>query len=471
MIVIFVHGWSVTHSNTYGGLPRWLESQSSTGRIDIQVGNIYLGRYISFEDTITIDDISRAFDQAVRDELATKFKAGQRFACITHSTGGPVIRNWMDLYYKGKLDKCPLSHLVMLAPANHGSALAQLAKSRLSRIKSFFEGVEPGQRVLDWLELGSEAGWQLNERWLDYDCPADGIYPFVLMGQRIDRSFYDALNSYTGEAGSDGVVRVAAANLNYGLLRLRQNGDQLVVEKTRRSTRMAVGVLPGRSHSGEEMGIIRSIKVANGATHPTAQWVLRCLQVTSRTAYNKLADDLNNLTEETQKAEREERVRTLIGTRKYITNRYSMVVFRLVDDRGNPLVDYDLLITAGPDYDEDELPEGFFMDRQRNQRNPGKLTYFLDYDVMEQGLSKPRMQGKLGFRVKARPEESPKALAYYKVLDFRSAVATIDKILRPNETVMVEIVLQRRVNKAVSRITNDLNPAAFDATPSNGWVD
>jgi hypothetical protein len=468
MIVIFVHGWSVTHTNTYGGLPRWLESQGNTGELDIQVGNIYLGRYISFEDTVTVDDISRAFDQAVRDELTTKFKAGQRFACITHSTGGPVIRKWMDLYYKDKLDKCPLSHLVMLAPANHGSALAQLGKSRLARIKTFFDGVEPGQRVLDWLELGSEAGWQLNESWLDYDCPGEGVYPFVLTGQRIDRSLYDALNSYTGEAGSDGVVRVAAANMNYGLLRLRQNGDQLVVEKARR---MAFGVLPGRSHSGEEMGIIRSVKVADGDTHPTPQWVLRCLQVASRTAYNKLVADLDALTEETQKAEHEEKVRVLIGTRKYITNRYSMVVFRLVDDRGNQLADYDLFITAGPNYDEDELPEGFFKDRQRNQRNPGKLTYFLDYDVMEEGLNKPKMQGKLGFRVKARPEESDRALAYYKVLDFRSALATIDKLLRPNETIMIEIVLQRRVNKSVSRITNDLNPAQFDAKPIDGWVD
>ena len=471
MIVIFVHGWSVTHTNTYGGLPRWLENQAGTGGLDIQVGNIYLGRYISFEDTVTIDDISRAFNQAVQDELAAKFQSGQRFACITHSTGGPVVRNWMNLYYKDKLDKCPLSHLIMLAPANHGSALAQLAKSRLSRIKSFFEGVEPGQRILDWLELGSEAGWQLNESWLDYDCPAEGVYPFVLAGQSIDRSLYDALNSYTGEAGSDGVVRVAAANMNYGLLRLQQNGDQLVVDKLRRTTRMAFGILPGRSHSGEEMGIIRSIKVANGDTHPTAQWVLRCLQVNSRTAYNKLAGELDALTEKTQADEHEEKVRAFIGTRKYITNRYAMAVFRLIDDRGNQLTDYDLLITAGPNYDEDELPEGFFKDRQRNQRNPGKLTYFLDYDVMEEGINKPKMQGKLGFRVKARPEESDRALAYYKVLDFQSAVATIDKILRPNETVMIEIVLQRRVNKAVSRITNDLTPSPFDATPVSGWVD
>ena len=44
----------------------------------------------------------------------------------------------------------------MLAPVNHGSALAQLGKSRLSRIKVWVQGVELGQRILDWLELGGE---------------------------------------------------------------------------------------------------------------------------------------------------------------------------------------------------------------------------------------------------------------------------------------------------------------------------
>lgn len=255
MIVIFVHGWSVTNTNTYGALPQWLESQSNDGVLDIQVGNIYLGRYISFADTITIDDIARAFDQAVRDEIADQLRDGERFACITHSTGGPVVRKWMDLYFKSDLAKCPLSHLVMLAPSNHGSALAQLGKSRLSRIKSFFEGMEPGQHVLDWLELGSDMSWQLNESWLDYDCPANGIYPFVLTGQKIDRQLYDALNSYTGEAGSDGVVRVAAANMNYSLLKLHQagtNGENLVVSKMTRSKPMALGVLPECSHSGKK---------------------------------------------------------------------------------------------------------------------------------------------------------------------------------------------------------------------------
>lgn len=474
MIVLFVHGWSVTHTNTYGELPQWLEHQSKAGVLHIQVGNIYLGQYISFDDTVTIDDIARAFDHAVRDQLADKLRDGKRFACITHSTGGLIVRKWMDLYFKNNLAACPLSHLIMLAPANHGSALAQLGKSRLARIKDFFEGIEPGQHVLDWLELGSDMSWQLNESWLGYDGLAHNIYSFVLTGQAIDRQFYDAVNSYTGEAGSDGIVRVAATNMNYSLLQLRQegtNGENLVVAKMTRTQPMAFGILPGCSHSGKKMGIIRSVTMANAAAHPTAIWVMRCLQVVNRDSYNRLAKELEHMTQETQENERIERVNTLIYKREYITNRYSMIIFRLIDDRGNHIDDYDLYLTAGPHYSENALPVGFFADRQQNQRDRGKLTYFLDYDVMEAGINTPQMQGNLGFRIQAHPEASNQALAYYKVLDFHSSLADMNKILHPNETMMVEIMLQRRVDRAVSRISNNLNPVKISAKPTSQKVD
>ncbi|BCA94744.1 phospholipase [Legionella antarctica] len=474
MIVIFVHGWSVTHTNTYGELPQWLENQSKDGKLNIQVGNIYLGHYISFDDTVTVDDIARAFDNAVRDEIADKLRHGERFACITHSTGGPVVRKWMDLYFKNNLKKCPLSHLIMLSPANHGSALAQLGKSRLGRIKSFFEGIEPGQHVLDWLELGSDMSWQLNESWLHYDCTANGIYSFVLTGQKIDRQLYDVLNSYTGEAGSDGVVRVTSANMNYSLLKLHQegnNGENLVVANMTRTQPMAFGVLPGCSHSGKKMGIIRSVTMANAATHPTAIWVLRCLQVQNRDSYTTLAKELDKLTQDTQLNEHKECVKKLVSRREFITNRHSMIIFRLIDDRGNHLDDYDLYLTAGPEYSEDALPTGFFSDRQRNHHIRGKLTYFLDYDIMEDGINTPKMQGNLGFRIKAQPEASDLALAYYRVLDFHSSLADINKILHPNETVMVEIMLQRRVDRTVSRITNILKPAKIGRKPTGLKVD
>jgi hypothetical protein len=54
-----------------------------------------------------------------------------------------------------------MSHLIMLAPANYGSALAQLGKGRLSRLKFWFGGLEPGQGVLTGLNSSSEA-WDFN---------------------------------------------------------------------------------------------------------------------------------------------------------------------------------------------------------------------------------------------------------------------------------------------------------------------
>jgi hypothetical protein len=89
-----------------------------------------------------------------------------RFSFITRSTGGPVVHEWFDRFYARKHKTCPMSHLVMLAPANFGSALAQLGKGRLGRIESWFGGAEPGQGVLDWLELGSAPAFELNRTWI-----------------------------------------------------------------------------------------------------------------------------------------------------------------------------------------------------------------------------------------------------------------------------------------------------------------
>jgi len=464
MHIVFVHGWSVTHTNTYGDLPQWLAQQSP--KFSIQ--NVFLGKYISFVDTVTVDDIARAFQQALRDALGKKLDDG--FACITHSTGGPVVRHWMKLYYESDLTQCPMKHLIMLAPANHGSALAQLGKGVLSRLKGLTEGVEPGTRVLDWLELGSDASWKLNEAWLNYDCVKCGIYSFVLTGQSIDRALYDHLNSYTGEPGSDGVVRAAAANMNYRLLRLQQDCSEIMLSSTQSSVRTAFGVLPGLAHSGDDMGIIRSIKLDNAAKHPAARWVLRCLQVASVADYKAACDELDKLTAQTQRDERIEEEKKFFGTKKYYTGRYSMLVFRFVDDRGDALNDYDLYITGGPNYSPDDLPEGFFIDRQRNKRNAGKLTYYLDYDVLRRGLKRQGLEGRIGFRVVARPESGSDALAFYRPLEFESEENAISEILRPNETLMIEIKLQRCVDATVFRVEGKLTPSKIDRKPSGKVV-
>ena len=159
---------------------------------------------MSFADEVTLDDIDGCSRRSL--EVLPRLGKGERFACITHSTGGPVVRIWIDLYYRGKLDKCPLGHLVMLAPTNHGSALAQLGKGRVARLKFFTDGVEPGAGVLDWLELGSDQSWALNREWLAYECVAGGLYPFASRDRKSTAPLRQPEFLY-GRGRLDGVVR------------------------------------------------------------------------------------------------------------------------------------------------------------------------------------------------------------------------------------------------------------------------
>ena len=203
-LVIFVHGWSVTSTATYGYFPERLVAEAKKSGRPLQVRHVFLARYVSFRDEVTVDDIVRGFEHAIRSELGDAIKDGRRVACITHSTGGPVVRTWWQRFYQDPSSPpvCPISHLIMLAPANFGSALAQLGKERLGRIKAWFDGVEPGQGVLNWLELGSPECWELNRAWVkakkDF-AATNGVFPFVLAGERIDHKLYHHVNSYTGE--------------------------------------------------------------------------------------------------------------------------------------------------------------------------------------------------------------------------------------------------------------------------------
>lgn len=458
MLIVFIHGWSVTNTDTYGGLPQALLANSPP-TLKLQATHLFLSKYVSFSDEVAIDDIARAMQHALKTEVFPKLAAGERFACITHSTGAPVVRTWISLYYGEKLADCPISHLIMLAPANHGSVLAQLGKSRLARLKFFTEGVEPGVGVLNWLELGSDQSWELNRQWLGYDCAESGIYLFVLTGQKIDRAFYDSLNSYTDEAGSDGVIRVTSANMNYGLIRLLQTNGGLELKKDERFAKTPLAVVPGRSHSGEDMGIIRSVRPDDDGSHPTLMSILRCLNVKQIAEYNQVIKEFEAMTAKTQQDEKIERARKLfLIERRFETHRYCMLVIRLIDDRGNNLTDYDVLFTAGPQYNENHLPEGFFVDRQRNLLNHGKLTYYVDYDVMRKGLNKPELEGKFGIKIVARPRTG---FAYYAVAEHRGTFAELKRYFEPNQTLMIEVVMRRHVVDGVFSLTQNFVPEDF----------
>ncbi|MBU1050146.1 phospholipase [Candidatus Bipolaricaulota bacterium] len=494
--VIFVHGWSVTNTECYGELPRRLQHEAAGAGITLKVKEIFLSEYISFHDEVRLSDISRAFRTAVADTLPEVLKGGQRFVCITHSTGGPVIRDWWHRYYDSipRSGICPMSHLIMLAPANHGSALAQLGKGRLGRLKSWLlDGVEPGQGVLDWLELGSAESWNLNASWnraTGNRIGAKGIFPFVLTGQTIDRKFYDVLNPYTGEMGSDGVVRVAAANLNGRLIKLAQqapihNADEepeapeLRVEEVVEAPLSAMRLCEGKSHSGETIGIMRSVKKnakLDPASTDTVDAILECLNVKTKAQYTALRKRFEKRIREVQKKELvETETGFLHRERLFFHDRYSMVVFRVRDDKGHPVTDYDLVLTAGRDSNPNHLPQGFLRDRQRNHLNRETITYYFNYDAMAGCPEVKNADGKvlreampgtesMGLKIIPRPESG---FVHYLPCEIQASKDLLLQALQPNCTTLFDIRLRRIVHKNVFRMdqmTETTTPKNFKRT-------
>ncbi|WP_167608071.1 esterase/lipase family protein [Maribellus sediminis] len=474
--LVFVHGYSVTNLNTYGELPVRLKAEGAAQNFEINVEEIYLGQYISFNDEVKLDDISRAFEYAVKEQLAHLLNANERFVCITHSTGGPLIRNWWSNYYYNEPDsKCPMSHLIMLAPANFGSALAQLGKGKISRLKSWVEGVEPGQGVLNWLELGSAAAWELNHEWInavEEVIGSEKIFPFVLTGQSIDRKFYDHLNSYTGELGSDGVVRVSAANLNAQYIKLVQgtseaDSDKLFVEEFQQAQNTAFRIISGKSHSGTDMGIMASVKkrLTDKKSNEIIKAIFDCINVTSKIEYDTLFKSFSEETTEVQKKELKEIHKGAFKRRTYLHHRFSQVIFKVCDSDGSPISDYDLLFT-GPDNDPNHLPEGFLSDRQRNRINKETVTYYFNYDKMlgRDINGKPTQSGteipkQLGILIRPRPTEG---FIRFKECKLEASREYLDQALKPNSTTLLEIVLNRNVDTNVFR----LNKLEKDAMPS-----
>ncbi len=486
--LVMLHGWSVTSAETYGGLPEALAARAADAGLELDIRNIHLGEYISFHDEVRVDDLARAMDAALRKDVFGAELQGQPadaplppFACITHSTGGPLARRWADLFYgTARIADCPMQHLVMLAPANHGSALAAIGKQRVGRLNAWRQGVEPGQGVLDWLSLGSDEAFLLQENTLHYPDPQQSFFTFVLSGETIDRAFYDFLNSYLKEAGSDGVVRLAGANMNYAFIRLVQratllsafspgaNPDDLAI------TELVMQPVPGlppkpdgslfhspyaspflvvlnASHSGDKIGIMNSVTPDNASNKPQVAAILECLNVQTAPQYAALRERYVAATNSNQVYEK------LRSKSHY--SRYTMLIFRITDDQGRRIDDYDLLL-LGEDY-HPQLPKGVVIDRQMNAASSA-LVYYIDCDALGQ-------IPQFGIRVVARPAIGA-GFAGYMAAEYRIENTAGSSPLPPNQTLYIDIVLRRLVNRNATRFwpAQPRRKSFKDTEPDNG---
>ena len=142
MIILFVHGWSVRHTETYGDLPRWLATQTDADGRRFEVENVFLGKYISFDDTVTVDDIARALQHAIRQGrvvLEDEMGSGGFVDSTVRSAGAPAV----VLRERGPRDfeEIPPSEL-------------QLVARRLVRDQGFKSGSDAHLRaVLEFFDL------------------------------------------------------------------------------------------------------------------------------------------------------------------------------------------------------------------------------------------------------------------------------------------------------------------------------
>jgi len=190
-------------------------------------------------------------------------------------------------------------------------------------------------------------------------------------------------------------------------------------------------------------------------------------------AYARLFDAFSALTAGTQEQEQvEDRSGFMAFDHQAIHDPCCMLQFRVRDDQGNPIKDFDLVLTAGEDGDPNHIPPGFFIDRQRNHLDPGSVTYYINHARMA-GAPAVIYRGKelrpalkpctsLGLRVIPYPQDG---FVLYQPAALAATPENLANLIKPNQTTLVDVVLRRFVREGVYRLTRDASPEDFTRQP------
>lgn len=366
--IVLIHGYSsesptadpTSISNIYGDLPQRLRAAYDVVEVD-------LSRYVTLNDSVSIADIARAFHRALLEQHPSLLQDG--FHVVVHSTGALVIRTWIRLFSP---QPSPVRNLVYLAGANFGSGWASIGQGQVARWGRFvFErGAQRGVKVLQGLELGSSATVDLHLFFTrDGSRMAEDykVQEFVIIGTQADPAWFEFPIRYAHEDGSDGVVRVAAGNLNFNYLTIEPNDVAALLPWPAIDTAVQAATVKGNfpayysvtaqsiagsgsrqpiplglafrcAHAGNEMGIVsgqiprdqieRMLKLAlETAERTTAAWQR------AQTAFER----------ETAQTYEDARTMRKPGLFNFLTeprNQYdphAQIILRLRDQDGNPI--------------------------------------------------------------------------------------------------------------------------------------
>lgn len=443
--VVILHGWS-DKSESFRPLANFLKQNG------FQPVPLFLGDYISLRDDVTIDDVVKRMEEVVAERMAlpasSKKRLGPSFDLVVHSTGGLVARRWIAKHYSDR--PCPVKNLLMLAPANFGSVLAHKGRSLLARVaKGWRTGFETGEEMLYALELGSAFQWDLAQSDLFADRPGapvlygpDRVRPFVIVGTYP----YDSLvRKIVNENGSDGTVRVAAANLNAYGATVDFTGDpkHLLEPKmtgwTRRGgadLRFPLAVVPDRNHGTVKDPLDPGYAQREADQKKLGGYIVQALKVRNADQYAKVRDEWDAVTMDTRtyagfSDDAEKHRRDFFkgnGAEAQYFHEHYQVVVRAEDEFGRPIEDY--FLNFMPEWKKKRWfglgtkmnkESAYFHDEvlehvHRHRREKAHTCLFLDrYDMMRKDgfydrVAKDKLQ-KLAFAVTA--EDPGDRVAYF----------------------------------------------------------
>jgi hypothetical protein len=356
--ILIVHGWSDNYES-FVPLRQWLAKRFAPAQ------QVFFGNYDSMENHVRFDDLAVGLQTRFNEMKAkgTLTLAPFSVDVIVHSTGGPVIRHWLNYYLKHECgddrSKCPIRKLIMLAPANFGSRLAAEGKSALAKLfkGGVAHGFETGDLILDGLELGSPELWGMAQDDLFsgqsiYPCAADrGPFVFVFSGTDTYGKLKGFVAPGANEDGSDGTIRASASSLNSILLRVNCQDPRHPRPTIKRPANqpVAFGLVPGKNHTG-----IVPRRDDDPDAHPTCKLITRCMAVNSDADYNKLRGELDGETAAFYGRQGKDGV-----------NQYQQFVVHVCDELGKDVPDYRLDFHAVDSSEavntwvgSDDLPEG-----------------------------------------------------------------------------------------------------------------
>lgn len=385
--VVIVHGWSDT-SRSFRPLVEFLRAGG------YQVVPLWLGDYISLDDDVRVEDVGKRMEQVVRERTAAG-DLGAEFDLVVHSTGGLVAREWISAHYGEDIGRCPCKRLVMLAPANFGSPLAAMGKSMLGRlVKGWKNWFHTGARMLDALELASPYQWALAQRDLFIPegaagAPAlygdAGVWPFVIVGSH---PYTQALRRITNENGSDGTVRVAAANLNTRGVTIdfarNEQAPVFTPWRLRQPDPFPFAVLPDRTHASIITPEHTEVRTRADHTDRLGALILDALGCEDRAAYAALGREWQEISERTAGLVDEDRRRAVFAgsePAEYF-HQYLQIDVRVVDDHGGEVGDY-FLEFSGPEDERGSNSTRYFHEQvledvHTNRRDPAYRCLYVD---------------------------------------------------------------------------------------------